>query len=74
MKHRKANTRYTDEKGYKLSCFLECIGTQVIRVRDDMGQAKASTRIDIPGVSVGRSGKSKEVGQASEKDLSSQHH
>lgn len=39
-----------------------------VRVRAEMSQAKTSTRTEIPGVSLDRSGHLKEVGQATGKD------
>lgn len=75
MKHKKGNiTAILDEKGYKLRCFLKWIGTQDIKVRNEIGQTITFTKTDIPGVSAGRSGNLKEWGQALEKELSGQYH
>ena len=74
MKHKKGNiTEIKEEKGYKLRCFLKWIGTQDIKVRNEIGQTITLTKTDIPGVSAGRSGNLKEWGQALETELSGQY-
>lgn len=68
MKCKKGNiTAVLDEKGCKLSCFLMWIGTQDIKVRNEIDQTITCTRTDIPGVSASSSGNLKEWGQALEK-------
>lgn len=68
MKCEKGNiTAVLDEKGCKLSCSPMWIGTQDIKVRNEIDQTITCTRTDIPGVSASSSGNLKEWGQALEK-------
>lgn len=62
------------KKVIKWTVFFSVLEVRISVLEVEMNQDKSSTRIEIPGVSVSRSGHLKEVSQASRKELYRQYH